>query len=231
VVNSDPLYIGAKTTGGSVKSGFNGSIDQVRIAAGALRTENFTPTAAFEDAALHSVVHLAWAAPASGSVASYRVYRQAADGSFALAGQYPAGTLSWTDPSPPTPEACYRVTALSTYGFEGDPSETACAPIAPAKAAPSVAAAPASPGFLLSVAPNPFNPTTVVRFRLAEPGLVNCAVYDARGRRVATLANSLRPAGDHAIEWRAGSEVPSGIYFLALQAGAFTDSRKLVLTK
>ncbi|RJP78425.1 MAG: T9SS C-terminal target domain-containing protein [Candidatus Zixiibacteriota bacterium] len=66
--------------------------------------------------------------------------------------------------------------------------------------------------------PNPFNPATTVPFSLPQSGLVRLAVYDALGRRTATLLDGVRPAGVHEAVWDA-SGVASGIYFFRLEAG------------
>jgi hypothetical protein len=84
--------------------------------------------------------------------------------------------------------------------------------------------------------PNPFNPTTRIKFDLPEPGLVSLVVYDVLGREIARLAEGQYEPGYHSATWNAGS-VSSGVYFarftVADAAGAvrFTKVNKLVLTK
>ena len=78
--------------------------------------------------------------------------------------------------------------------------------------------------------PNPFNPSTNIEFRIANSGLVTLRVFDVLGREVATLASEVRQAGAHIVRWDASS-LPSGVYYYRLQAGAFTDSKKMVLMK
>lgn len=83
--------------------------------------------------------------------------------------------------------------------------------------------------------PNPFNPTTVIRFRLAETASVNLAVYDLKGRVVTILLEGLLPAGSHAVTWDGrtgrGEAVAAGVYFYRLQAGVRSLTRKLVLLR
>ncbi|MFC1747139.1 FlgD immunoglobulin-like domain containing protein, partial [Candidatus Neomarinimicrobiota bacterium] len=71
--------------------------------------------------------------------------------------------------------------------------------------------------------PNPFNPTTKVRFGLPEDGLVELRIYNVIGREVALLQRGYMPAGNHQVVWNgtttAGRPVPSGIYFARLIAG------------
>ena len=66
--------------------------------------------------------------------------------------------------------------------------------------------------------PNPFNPSTVLRYDMPSAGRVTVTVYDALGRRVASLLNDTVPAGSHALTWQA-TGVGSGSYFVRMTAG------------
>jgi hypothetical protein len=83
--------------------------------------------------------------------------------------------------------------------------------------------------------PNPFNPRTTIRYRLAQDGPVRLSVYNIAGQRIITLADGKRTAGEHAAVWdgrdRAGGMVSSGIYFCRLQAGQYSEMRKMVLLR
>ena len=81
--------------------------------------------------------------------------------------------------------------------------------------------------------PNPFNPTTTIQYQLPEAAFVTLSIYDALGRRVAVLVRSEQPAGRYTVEWDAAQlgEYASGVYFYHLQAGAFSQSRKMILLK
>ena len=79
--------------------------------------------------------------------------------------------------------------------------------------------------------PNPFNPSTLVEYALPEAGHVELAVFDARGRRVATLVDGWRPAGTLSERWEAGERVPSGVYLCRLVAGGRVETRKMLLLK
>jgi hypothetical protein len=78
--------------------------------------------------------------------------------------------------------------------------------------------------------PNPFNPTTVINYALAEQGYATLKVYDVMGKLVATLVDGELPGGRHEVTWDA-SGVPSGVYFYRLNVGSFNETRKLVLLK
>jgi 3',5'-cyclic AMP phosphodiesterase CpdA len=83
--------------------------------------------------------------------------------------------------------------------------------------------------------PNPFNPATEMRFSLPRAGSVQVAVYDARGRMVAVLAEGEWPAGEHLLRWNGqdlqGQVLPSGIYFVRLAAGDTSMTQKVILAK
>jgi len=84
--------------------------------------------------------------------------------------------------------------------------------------------------------PNPFNPTTILRFDLPEEGHVRLEVFDILGKSVAVLADGLRPAGYYSVVWDAGSYA-SGIYIARLQVTdgtgrlMFSRATKLLLSK
>lgn len=78
--------------------------------------------------------------------------------------------------------------------------------------------------------PNPFNPVTTITYRLAESTDVSLHVYDALGRRVATLADGFVAAGTHTATLDA-STWASGLYMYILQAGHQQRTRKMVLLK
>ncbi|HSW55496.1 MAG TPA: T9SS type A sorting domain-containing protein [Ignavibacteriaceae bacterium] len=78
--------------------------------------------------------------------------------------------------------------------------------------------------------PNPFNPLTVISYQLPVGGNAIIKVYDILGNEVATLVNEQKPAGSYNITFDA-STLPSGIYMYQLQAGSFSQSKKMILIK
>jgi len=78
--------------------------------------------------------------------------------------------------------------------------------------------------------PNPFNPSTVIRWTIDVGRQTHLAVYDMMGREVAVLVNGLMPAGEHTVTFNA-TALPSGIYFYILQSGSQQLSRKMLLMK
>jgi lysophospholipase L1-like esterase len=78
--------------------------------------------------------------------------------------------------------------------------------------------------------PNPFNPSTVLPFSLPSRSFVSLNIYDSTGRKVATILSEELPAGRYSRRWNAAT-MSSGIYFCRLQAGAFVETKKLLLLK
>ncbi len=83
---------------------------------------------------------------------------------------------------------------------------------------------------LLQNYPNPFNPETEIRFQLNQTNEVRLVVFDILGQPVQTLVNRSLTPGEHRYRFD-GSKVAAGVYFYRLQAGNFTQTRKMVLVK
>jgi hypothetical protein len=99
------------------------------------------------------------------------------------------------------------------------------------------AAKPSVPGaFALHPAyPNPFNPSTVIRYELRAASRVSLRVYDTAGREVRTLVEGWRAAGNHEVTFE-GADLPSGVYLLRLETSGLRqprlrEVRKLILLK
>jgi len=78
--------------------------------------------------------------------------------------------------------------------------------------------------------PNPFNPTTLIKFEIPKESYVTLKVYNSIGKDVAELVNRELSAGQYQISFDA-KNLPSGIYYYKLQAGEFTQTRKMLLVK
>jgi hypothetical protein len=78
--------------------------------------------------------------------------------------------------------------------------------------------------------PNPFNPSTKISYQLPNAGNVKISIYDALGKNVSVLVNESQNAGNYNVEWNAGN-LPSGVYIYKIEAGSFTDSKKMILVK
>ncbi len=76
--------------------------------------------------------------------------------------------------------------------------------------------------------PNPFNPSTVIRWRLPVESQVELSIYSISGEKVVTLVSERQTAGRHQIVWDA-RDVASGVYYYRIQTGKFEDVKKMVL--
>ena len=88
---------------------------------------------------------------------------------------------------------------------------------------------------LLQNFPNPFNPSTEIKFKIPRSQQVKLTVCDILGRQVKNLLNKTLPAGTYAINWDGTNEfeqiVSSGIYFYRLETEKFTLTRKMILLR
>jgi len=83
--------------------------------------------------------------------------------------------------------------------------------------------------------PNPFNPSTTIKFAVPTAGHVSLTVYDLAGRLVRTLIDGDLPAASHAVVWdgrnASGRQVASGTYYYRLTSTGFDQTRKMMLIK
>jgi hypothetical protein len=83
--------------------------------------------------------------------------------------------------------------------------------------------------------PNPFNPSTVIRYNLSRNAKVKVSIINIMGQEVRVLADQVQTAGLHELLWDGkdghGQSVASGVYFYRVQTGDQTQSRKMVLLR
>jgi hypothetical protein len=78
--------------------------------------------------------------------------------------------------------------------------------------------------------PNPFNPSTSFTYSIPEEAAITIKVFDITGKEIETLVNEEKPAGTYEITWYA-ENLPSGVYFYQIRAGAFVETKKMILLK
>lgn len=78
--------------------------------------------------------------------------------------------------------------------------------------------------------PNPFNPSTTIRYSIPETAYTSVIVFDALGNEVSTLVNESKSTGTYEVQFNASS-LSSGIYYYTLQSGSFSDTKKMILLK
>jgi hypothetical protein len=83
--------------------------------------------------------------------------------------------------------------------------------------------------------PNPFNPSTTIKFDLKEKGLVTLKVYNVAGQLVRTLVNGMKDANTYTVTWDGmndrGGAVASGIYFYKMDTKDFSQTKKMVMLR
>ena len=125
----------------------------------------------------------------------------------------------------------YRVRAVNTSGESGNSNTTEV--IMPVSTddpnnAPMVTE-------LIGCYPNPFNPTTTIKFNLDAPKRVMIQIFDVSGRKVCTLVDEIRNKGAYSVSWNGsdnhGHPVSSGIYLIKMNAGSYAVTRKVTMLK
>ncbi len=83
--------------------------------------------------------------------------------------------------------------------------------------------------------PNPFNPTTTIKYSLPQAETVTLTIYNMLGQKVRDLVNLKQQAGNYSIVWDATDQnritVPTGVYFYRIEAGSFAKTNKMTLMK
>jgi hypothetical protein len=78
--------------------------------------------------------------------------------------------------------------------------------------------------------PNPFNPSTIIRYSIPEASFTSVKIYNALGKEVSSLVNEPKSAGTYEVEFNAHN-LSSGIYYYTLQAGSLIQTKKMILIK
>ena len=125
----------------------------------------------------------------------------------------------------------FSVLSIRVHGRFGDDGWGAWSPVTELFCMKSAAKKP--PGLALN-APNPFNPGTVIPYRLDVDGPVRLVIYNLLGQRIRTLVDETQTAGSYRVRWEArdaaGRRVSSGVYFLRLHyPGGVQTQRMLYL--
>ncbi|TAK59456.1 MAG: T9SS type A sorting domain-containing protein, partial [Bacteroidetes bacterium] len=191
---------------------------------------------------INSFKNITW--NSSGSISNVKIeYSTNGNTTFSLvAASAPnTGSYTWQVPGPATPYGSMRISAVGnpsvrdlsntfftvstqTPGVPEPPDTRATmSSFEPETTIPDVFA-------LHEAYPNPFNPLTVIRYQLSVNSQVSLKVYNILGNEVVTLVDEMQDAGYKSITFDA-NELPSGIYYYRLQAGTFSDMKKVLLIK
>ena len=181
-------------------------------------------------------VTLSWDAPGDDSVTGYRILRRhtvkQAPGVFStLAANTGTTATTYTDgvASPETRYA-YRVKAVNAAGAG---KRSNYVKVTTKRAAPSSkpVVADGPPG-LAPNAPNPFNASTLIPYRLDASGPVRLEIYNLLGQSIRTLVDEVQAAGSYRVSWdardAAGRRVSTGVYFLRLHYPGGVQTRRML---
>ena len=94
---------------------------------------------------------------------------------------------------------------------------------------------PADQGLLQQNFPNPFNPSTTIKYSVASQTRVSLSIYDVRGRLIRSLVNRTHQPGAYSLNWdgldKAGRPVSSGVYFYRMKSAKYEQTRKMMILK
>ena len=184
---------------------------------------------------------LSWDAPGDDSVTGYRILRRhtvkQAPGVFStLAANTGTTATTYTDrvASPETRYA-YRVKAINAAGAGKRSNYVKVTTKRAATASkPAVESEPEPPGLAPNV-PNPFNPSTLIPYRLDTDGPVRLEIYNLLGQRIRTLVDEVQAAGSYRVSWdardAAGRRMSSGVYFIRLHYPGGVQTRRVLHLK
>ncbi|MBN1348930.1 T9SS type A sorting domain-containing protein [candidate division KSB1 bacterium] len=83
--------------------------------------------------------------------------------------------------------------------------------------------------------PNPFNPATIISYQVPELSMVNITIYNLLGQEIIRLVNERKAMGTHRVVWdgvdRNGRIVPAGVYIYSMQAGTYSEVKKMTLIR
>jgi len=187
------------------------------------------PTGLLAQVAGDGSVQLDWDEPTDEDFQYFMVYRSmAAD--FDPSGMEPYAKLTenhFVDAQ--TMPAVVYYYCIASVDFHGNKSDYSAAVTA------TVTAIDESSGIPMEFAlkgnyPNPFNPTTTVKYSIPEESKVLITVYDMSGRLIETLVNEKQCPGYYSVQWDA-MQYSSGVYIYRIQAGGFSAVKKCILMK
>jgi hypothetical protein len=165
---------------------------------------------------------------------------------MALAGQFAFVADPWSgsglrivnvmDPAHPAVSGFYRTLRVTSgiagqghYAYLSQDTALVIYDCSAATSSPEPFTRPPS-SFVLSAYPNPFNPSTTIRYDLPASGIIHLSVFDLLGREVTTLFSGTQTAGSHEARFD-GAQLSSGIYFVRLESNLHSSQHKIVLLK
>lgn len=168
----------------------------------------------------------------------YKLYQSFNGNPFSLLTTLELNETSFTDPGVVIgdnkfdPSVCYELTAFDLSENESDPCFPKCTKAGGInkRGLTSINEEVPEEYFLFDAYPNPFNPTTQIKFALPEKSTVKLTVYNILGEKIATLLDRQLKEGFYEYEFDA-SDLTSGTYIYRLETNQFSSAKKLMLVK
>lgn len=204
-----------------------------------LRYDSVEPPAAPQNLAVSGTpgstpVHLSWTANSEPDISSYLISRKVNYGSWADIATVTSTSYDdpdWLYSTGSTFDVSYKIRAKDINGnISGYSNTVTCHPWPLGKQNGESLVVSNSFTNDISNYPNPFNPTTTIKFSLAKNSHVSIKIYNNLGQEVKELVNDFIEAGSYESVFDA-SNLPSGIYFCKIQSSCYSNVIKLFLTK
>jgi hypothetical protein len=185
------------------------------------------------------IIQVSWSAVTHPNVIGYNVYRSRwENGEFEKITLNPVSGTSYVDNAvPDTNRYWYYASAVFTNGLWAAESFGSNREGGRATSITGIAETPQVPAefYLSQNYPNPFNPTTTISFGLPQDSDVKVEVFNLLGQKVRTLVDGNEKAGYKTLVWNgkddSGKGVTSGVYFYKIDAGSFSQSKKMIMIK
>ncbi len=168
----------------------------------------------------------------TGEVVGYDVTEE--DGSYSIDNISPGSYTIVVDQEGYTPSNSPTVTVDETNGFSSSGNDVGISGDPPLDVIDNRGEMPQA--FTLGQNyPNPFNPTTEIRFDVVVASQVTIKIYNVMGQEIAKLADQQMQPGNYNVKWDGrdihGNAVSSGVYYYRMQAGNFSEIKKMILMK
>ena len=153
-----------------------------------------------------------------------------------IADNVPGSSYAWTVPVLMAPSVRLRVYLFDRDGVMGYDASDEPFSIVPSPTSVTLEeSAPPASYALRQNTPNPFNPSTDIRFDLPVASSARLDIFQANGRLVRTLVAGALPAGRYRVPWDGrndrGAVLPSGVYLYRLSAAGYVEARRMLLLK
>ena len=181
---------------------------------------------------------LSWNENSERMLAGYNLYRALGNSSYSHLTTFGGQTTSYTDNGVIIgdkrfdPLACYRLTAFGLANNESEMTFARCRKAGGVNKSSSYYQSNDEKHInrLIGAYPNPFNPTTTIRYELENDSFVNIRIYDILGHEIKAILSKEQKLGIHNVLFD-GNKLPSGNYIYKIEVGNYTDSKTFQLVK